>query len=160
MADILSFNLTQTQTELGSFKPRKMNDPDLSTKLKLMGVDVASFGDFFADKRSKERIAAEADSTTQAAKLKAEAQTQVQEAPPQTNGGVHVENGYTHIQPKRKQRPFEERKDGPIKCLTYKDPFASVYKKCANLKLADSDRQLIPSPDISSAQMESTFLAE
>lgn len=28
-----------------------MNDPDLSTKLKLMGVDVASFGDFFADAR-------------------------------------------------------------------------------------------------------------
>lgn len=28
-----------------------MNDPDLSTKLKLMGVDVASFGDYFADSR-------------------------------------------------------------------------------------------------------------
>jgi nitrite reductase (NAD(P)H) len=41
MADILSFNLTQTVTETGvTFKPRKMNPPDLSTKLKLMGVDV------------------------------------------------------------------------------------------------------------------------
>lgn len=29
---------------------REMTSPDLSTKLKLMGVDVASFGDFFADK--------------------------------------------------------------------------------------------------------------
>ncbi|KXN90613.1 Nitrite reductase [NAD(P)H] [Leucoagaricus sp. SymC.cos] len=47
MADILSFNLTQTR----SHAPRTMNSPDLSTKLKLMGVDVASFGDFFADKR-------------------------------------------------------------------------------------------------------------
>jgi nitrite reductase (NAD(P)H) len=39
MADILAFNLTQT--EGGQHKPRKMNDPDLSTKLKLMGVDVS-----------------------------------------------------------------------------------------------------------------------
>ncbi|ELU36553.1 NADPH nitrite reductase [Rhizoctonia solani AG-1 IA] len=39
MADILSFNLTQTHN--GTHKPRKMNDPDLSTKLKLMGVDVS-----------------------------------------------------------------------------------------------------------------------
>lgn len=42
MADILAFNLCQTSTNLGNFKPRKMNNPDLSTKLKLMGVDVAS----------------------------------------------------------------------------------------------------------------------
>ena len=39
MADSLSFNLTQTNS--GEHKPRKMNDPDLSTKLKLMGVDVS-----------------------------------------------------------------------------------------------------------------------
>jgi nitrite reductase (NAD(P)H) len=42
MADILTFNLTQT--EGGQHKPRKMNDPDLSTKLKLMGVDVSMQG--------------------------------------------------------------------------------------------------------------------
>ena len=41
MADILSFNLTQTTTNVGTFKPRQMNDPDLSTKLKLVGVDVS-----------------------------------------------------------------------------------------------------------------------
>jgi nitrite reductase (NAD(P)H) len=29
-----------------------MNSPDLSTRLKLMGVDVASFGDYFADLRA------------------------------------------------------------------------------------------------------------
>lgn len=40
MADILSFNLTQTDFANGPFKARKMNNPDLSTKLKLMGVDV------------------------------------------------------------------------------------------------------------------------
>lgn len=42
MADILAFNMTQTATELGAFRPRTMNNPDLSTKLKLMGVDVRS----------------------------------------------------------------------------------------------------------------------
>jgi nitrite reductase (NAD(P)H) len=41
MADILSFNLTQTATTMGTFRPRQMNDPDLSVKLKLMGVDVS-----------------------------------------------------------------------------------------------------------------------
>lgn len=48
MADVLSFNLTQT-FGTGAHAPRSMNTPDLSTRLKLMGVDVASFGDHFAD---------------------------------------------------------------------------------------------------------------
>jgi nitrite reductase (NAD(P)H) len=46
MADILAFNLTEGPHH----SMREMTSPDLSTKLKLMGVDVASFGDFFADK--------------------------------------------------------------------------------------------------------------
>lgn len=46
MADILAFNLTQAKAH----SPRKFKRPDLSTKLKLLGVDVASFGDFFADR--------------------------------------------------------------------------------------------------------------
>lgn len=46
MADVLSFNLTE-----GRYGPaRKFDRPDLSTKLKLLGIDVASFGDFFADR--------------------------------------------------------------------------------------------------------------
>ncbi|OAA56275.1 nitrite reductase [NAD(P)H] [Niveomyces insectorum RCEF 264] len=46
MADVLSFNLTE-----GRFaQPHKFDRPDLSTKLKLLGIDVASFGDFFADR--------------------------------------------------------------------------------------------------------------
>lgn len=35
MADILAFNLCQVKTSVGSHKPRRMNNPDLSTKLKL-----------------------------------------------------------------------------------------------------------------------------
>ena len=46
MADVLAFNLTQAQAHA----PRKFKKPDLSTKLKLLGVEVASFGDFFADR--------------------------------------------------------------------------------------------------------------
>lgn len=45
MADVLAFNLTEGPHHA----MRSMASPDLSTKLKLMGVDVASFGDFFAD---------------------------------------------------------------------------------------------------------------
>lgn len=45
MADVLAFNLT----EGGHHQVRQMKAPDVSTKLKLMGIDVASFGDFFAD---------------------------------------------------------------------------------------------------------------
>ncbi|ESZ97910.1 nitrite reductase [Sclerotinia borealis F-4128] len=46
MADVLSFNLTQAKRHAY----RSFKRPDLSTKLKLLGVEVASFGDFFADR--------------------------------------------------------------------------------------------------------------
>ena len=46
MADVLSFNLTQAKVH----SYREFKRPDLSTKLKLLGVEVASFGDFFADR--------------------------------------------------------------------------------------------------------------
>lgn len=44
MADVLARNLTDPKER------RAFARPDLSTKLKLLGVDVASFGDFFADR--------------------------------------------------------------------------------------------------------------
>lgn len=97
MADILSFNLTQTNS--GEHKPRKMNDPDLSTKLKLMGVDVsiltaiipfetydmpqvASFGDFFADKRMQERAKAEEAEKAHGAEVAAKPAVPNVEKPP------------------------------------------------------------------------------
>ncbi|KAM0439871.1 hypothetical protein ACHAPT_000968 [Fusarium lateritium] len=46
MAEILAFNLTQAKLH----SPRTFKSPDLSTKLKLLGVNVASFGDCFADR--------------------------------------------------------------------------------------------------------------
>lgn len=45
MADVLAYNLTNPDKER-----KRFTRPDLSTKLKLLGVDVASFGDFFADR--------------------------------------------------------------------------------------------------------------
>lgn len=45
MADVLAYNLANPGKE-----PKSFTRPDLSTKLKLLGVDVASFGDFFADR--------------------------------------------------------------------------------------------------------------
>lgn len=46
MADVLSYNLTRNDSQ----PLRYITRPDLSTKLKLLGIDVASFGDFFADR--------------------------------------------------------------------------------------------------------------
>ncbi|KAL7928204.1 hypothetical protein V8C35DRAFT_318725 [Trichoderma chlorosporum] len=45
MAEVLAFNLTEGPHH----SMRELRAPNISTKLKLMGVDVASFGDFFAD---------------------------------------------------------------------------------------------------------------
>jgi nitrite reductase (NAD(P)H) len=45
MADILAFNLTTGRKS----SLRSITTPDMSTKLKLLGVEVASFGDAFAD---------------------------------------------------------------------------------------------------------------
>ncbi|KAI2607988.1 nitrite reductase [Hypoxylon sp. NC1633] len=56
MADVLSFNLTQAKLH----QPRVFKRPDLSTKLKLLGVDVASFGDFFADRDGPSSLPAKA----------------------------------------------------------------------------------------------------
>lgn len=88
MADVLSFNLTE-----GKFSEfRKFNRPDLSTKLKLLGIDVASFGDFFADRDGPKFIPGRRPSIAG------------------TNGSVEID-------------------EPPVKALTYKDPFGSVYKK-------------------------------
>lgn len=89
MADVLSFNLTNTDKEPKSFKR-----PDLSTKLKLLGVDVASFGDFFADRDGPKFLPGRRPSIV--------------------DGSL---------------RNADSDKEPNVKALTYKDPFAGVYKK-------------------------------
>jgi nitrite reductase (NAD(P)H) len=99
MADVLAFNLTQAKAH----SPRIFKRPDLSTKLKLLGVEVASFGDFFADRDGPKHMPGRARSKKDA-------------------------EGTTAARDKVKNLT-----DGPapppVKALTYKDPFQQVYKK-------------------------------
>ncbi|KAL8824033.1 MAG: hypothetical protein Q9191_005346 [Dirinaria sp. TL-2023a] len=98
MAEILSFNLTQAK----SHAPRKFKRPDLSTKLKLLGVEVASFGDFFADRDGPKNLP-----------------VRRHDAKKGTQEGAHdIVKSITDGPP-----------PPPVKALTYKDPFSSVYKK-------------------------------
>ena len=96
MADVLAFNLTQAKAH----SPRKFQRPDLSTKLKLLGVEVASFGDFFADRDGPKHPPAR------------EAKRQ------QVNGTLGMMQTLTDGAP-----------PPAVKALTYKDPFEAVYKK-------------------------------
>ncbi|KAL9103989.1 MAG: hypothetical protein Q9163_001009 [Psora crenata] len=100
MAEVLAFNLTQAKVHT----PRKFRRPDLSTKLKLLGVEVASFGDFFADRDGPKELPTKRLGTRK----------------DQTNG----------VQP---QEQVKNITDGPppppVKAICYKDPFQAVYKK-------------------------------
>ncbi|XMA11466.1 hypothetical protein WAI453_004257 [Rhynchosporium graminicola] len=96
MADVLSFNLTQAKVH----SYRKFKRPDLSTKLKLLGVEVASFGDFFADRDGPKHL------PIRAAK--------------KINGAQS---------PDALKRLTDGPAPSPVKALTYKDPFSAVYKK-------------------------------
>ncbi|KAK0708331.1 hypothetical protein B0H67DRAFT_495546 [Lasiosphaeris hirsuta] len=97
MADVLSFNLTQAKLH----QPRLYKRPDLSTKLKLLGVEVASFGDFFADRDGPKYPPARAK------RVQKGQEKQDATKPLLTNGAQPV----------------------VVKALTYKDPFTNVYKK-------------------------------
>jgi nitrite reductase (NAD(P)H) len=101
MADVLAFNLTQAK----SHAQRSFSRPDLSTKLKLLGVEVASFGDFFADRDGPKFLPARvASKVKKAAEMDASNEEKVKtmtDGPPPS----------------------------PVKALTYKDPFNNVYKK-------------------------------
>ena len=98
MADVLAFNLTQAKVH----SDRKFKRPDLSTKLKLLGVDVASFGDFFADRDGPKHLPARRGGNKK------------EETP---NSKDQVKNLTDGPPP------------SPVKALTYMDPFQQVYKK-------------------------------
>lgn len=105
MADVLSFNLTQARHHTY----RAFKRPDLSTKLKLLGVEVASFGDFFADRDGPKYLPARAAARN---KKNGEASGIVDGKPP--NDVRLLTNGFP---------------PPAVKALTYKDPFENVYKK-------------------------------
>jgi nitrite reductase (NAD(P)H) len=96
MADVLAFNLTQAKTH--AF--RKFKRPDLSTKLKLLGVEVASFGDFFADRDGPKQLPVRAG---------------------KKEGGAESRTNIKML--------TDGPAPPPVKALTYKDPFQHIYKK-------------------------------
>ena len=98
MADVLAFNLTQAKVH----SPRTFKRPDLSTKLKLLGVEVASFGDFFADRDGPKELPIRRGNGKKEGLNDAE---------------DRVKNLTQGLPPP------------PVKALTYKDPFLQVYKK-------------------------------
>ncbi|MCJ1309243.1 hypothetical protein MMC25_002901 [Agyrium rufum] len=101
MAEVLAFNLTQAKVHT----PRTFKRPDLSTKLKLLGVEVASFGDFFADRDGPKDLPVKRHGASKVAKT----------AGDKTEEKVRI---ITNGPP-----------PPPVKALTYKDPFNAVYKK-------------------------------
>ncbi|KAJ8585502.1 nitrite reductase [Rhizopogon salebrosus TDB-379] len=127
MADILSFNFTQVETGAGGFKQRQMNMPDLSTKLKLMGVDVASFGDYFADKHSPRGV------TSKVVVLEPLNEDKAKKAMHTTSTARELakegEVAINTVITEKKHGGRQIVTDGPIECLTYRDPFSFVYKK-------------------------------
>lgn len=96
MADVLSFNLTQAKLHT----PRVFKRPDLSTKLKLLGVEVASFGDFFADRDGPQFL------------------------PPR-----YARKAAKAVEQTALEKMTSGLPAAPVKSLTYKDPFQNIYKK-------------------------------
>ncbi|AEO58973.1 hypothetical protein MYCTH_2306799 [Thermothelomyces thermophilus ATCC 42464] len=111
MADVLSFNLTQAKLH----QPRLYKQPDLSTKLKLLGVEVASFGDYFADVDGPKLLPPKARRA-----LAAKSATNGANGANGTNG-AHSTHGVNGTKP--------DTSSSPVKALTYRDPFQNVYKK-------------------------------
>ncbi|KZF23361.1 nitrite reductase [Xylona heveae TC161] len=98
MADVLAFNLTQAKAHA----PRTFKRPDLSTKLKLLGVEVASFGDFFADRDGPKELPNKRAGGRKEGTIKSEDRVKsITDGPPPP----------------------------PVQALSYKDPFSAVYKK-------------------------------
>lgn len=102
MAEILAFNLTEGPAH----KMRAMAPPDLSTKLKLMGVNVASFGDYLADRKPPSSVA----------------------LPRRRKEPAKVWTITPGVLPGDGSNAAQEPNSG-VRALCYHDPFSSVYKK-------------------------------
>jgi nitrite reductase (NAD(P)H) len=90
-----------------------------------MGVDVASFGDYFADRKI---------STIRPIKIEVPAdQTDKGEAAVHISIDNTSELGVQHMEAPKIVSPSARKRtrkqDEPIKCLVYKDPFSATYKK-------------------------------
>lgn len=97
-----------------------------------MGVDVASFGDFFADMRpvdAQVRAVARVKSAlpTEIGSKETDPASQ-KAAEPAVQIAIDSRKNVDHIKPPP-SKVRGSRKEEPIKCLIYKDPFGSTYKK-------------------------------
>jgi nitrite reductase (NAD(P)H) len=98
-----------------------------------MAIDVASFGDFFADKRPVE---AQARTVSRIVQGSAPATSPPKEVPvnkAQPFVQVVIDDTTMSSQPIAPKSSVSKRRgetrDEPIKCLVYKDPFGLTYKK-------------------------------
>ena len=92
-----------------------------------MGVDVASFGDYFADKR----ISAKSRSTEVVADRNVLPSNSIEPAQPAVEITVQGVPAVPESKSPVSTRPpkLVRSADEPIKCLVYNDPFGSTYKK-------------------------------
>lgn len=82
-----------------------------------MGIDVASFGDYFADTKS---VDAQIQVVSRIAKSdKAQPAVQITIGEPSVPPGTRATPSRMH----------KSKSEGPIKSLVYNDPFGSTYKK-------------------------------
>lgn len=98
-----------------------------------MGVDVASFGDYFADSRMTDALKTHEVKRRQASRArKGIAEPDIEEeivpAPTIIQTAAHEAEEATAPVKSRKPGQRDPRTE-PIRCLTYRDPFDSVYKK-------------------------------
>lgn len=87
-----------------------------------MGVDVASFGDFFADQNlsTSRPTKVETPADSHVTKGRAAIEIAIEEASVVSSRTTEIISGA-----KKRGR----KQDEPIKCLVYKDPFSATYKK-------------------------------
>jgi nitrite reductase (NAD(P)H) len=101
-----------------------------------MGVDVASFGDFFADMRLAEghtHTVSQFPERSVSAGSTPKHLKHVPENASQPSLQITIDDPATSNQPDTPKPTASRRRgnktDEPIKCLIYKDPFGSTYKK-------------------------------
>jgi len=92
-----------------------------------MGVDVASFGDYFADRRHS----AKAQLATELLGPKDQIKSHPISRKPKdvTSGDRTPDSTQLSLASSTPQRLGVRKTDEPIKCLIYNDPFSSTYKK-------------------------------
>lgn len=95
-----------------------------------MGIDVASFGDFFVDKRLPKGKTQDVSHIAQVDKARPEIEISMEEAEVNRKNGGTETSSQSHKKPQPRSGRHQARKeDQAINCLVYKDPFSATYKK-------------------------------